>query len=234
MFKVLGRANLSLQELKEIMLDVEIALNNRPLCYVEDDIQLPELTPNIMLLGHHNSLINEEARDLQNKDLRKRAKYLEKCKQNLWKRWTNEYVRGLRERHNLTNRGKEKTVSERDVVLIHADDKNKGKWRWSCQSGKSQNKKDSCRKSCTAIVSIGVSMRKRKSSTDTANSSPSSEPRAPAPQKPPPETSQPPNTTQLAESSKDAAAPQSPSNRRNITYTSTAKTTQSNTVTAAS
>ena len=128
MFKVLGRANLSLQELKEIMLDVEIALNNRPLCYVEDDIQLPELTPNIMLLGHHNSLINEEAHDLQNKDMRKRAKYLEKCKQNLWKRWTNEYVRALRERHNLTNRGKEKTVSERDVVLIHAEDKNRGKW----------------------------------------------------------------------------------------------------------
>ena len=128
MFKVFGRANLSLQELKEIMLDVEIALNNRPFCYVEDDIQLPELTPNIMLLGHHNSLINEEAHDLQNKDLRKRAKYLEKCKQNLWKRWTNEYVRALRERHNLTNRGKEKTVSERDVVVIHADDKNRGKW----------------------------------------------------------------------------------------------------------
>eukprot|EP00795_Rhopilema_esculentum_P015887 gene15887-7219_t len=122
MFKVLGRANLSLQELKEIMLDVEIALNNRPLCYVEDDIQLPELTLNIMLLGHHNSLINEEARDLENKDLSKRANYLEKCKQNLWKRWTNKYVRALRERHNLTHQ-------EKDVVLIHADDKNRGKWR---------------------------------------------------------------------------------------------------------
>ena len=97
MFKVLGRASLSLQELKEIMLDVEMALNNRPLCYVEDDIQLPELTPNVILLGHQNSLINEEAHDLENKDSRERAKYLEKCKQKLWKRWTDEYVRTLRE-----------------------------------------------------------------------------------------------------------------------------------------
>ena len=53
---------------------------------------------------------------------------MEKCKQNLWKRWTNEYVRALRERHNLTHRGKENTVSEGDVVLIHGDDKNRGKW----------------------------------------------------------------------------------------------------------
>ena len=43
----------------KIMLDVEIALNNRPLGYVEDDTQLPELTRNVMLLGHQNSMINE-------------------------------------------------------------------------------------------------------------------------------------------------------------------------------
>ena len=45
-----------------------------------------------------------------------------------WKRWTHEYVRALRERHNLTHRGKENTVSEGDVVLTHGDDKNRGKW----------------------------------------------------------------------------------------------------------
>ena len=59
------------------------------MCYI-DDIQLPELTPNVMLLGHQNSLIKEEAHDLENRDFRKRAKYLEKCEQNLWKRWTNK------------------------------------------------------------------------------------------------------------------------------------------------
>ena len=53
---------------------------------------------------------------------------MEKCKQNLWERWTNEYVRALRERHNLTHRGKENTISEGDGVLIHGDDKNRGKW----------------------------------------------------------------------------------------------------------
>ena len=45
MFKVLGKANLYFQELKKILLDVEVTLNNRPLCYSEDDTELPELTP---------------------------------------------------------------------------------------------------------------------------------------------------------------------------------------------
>ena len=34
----------------------------------ENDIELPALTPNLMLLGHQNSLINEEAHGLENKD----------------------------------------------------------------------------------------------------------------------------------------------------------------------
>ena len=32
-------------ELEEVVLDVEVALNNRPLGYLEDDVELPVLTP---------------------------------------------------------------------------------------------------------------------------------------------------------------------------------------------
>ena len=35
-------------ELEEV-LDVEVALNNRPLGYLEDDVELPVLTPHSML-----------------------------------------------------------------------------------------------------------------------------------------------------------------------------------------
>lgn len=38
-------------EPKEALLDVEINVNNHPLTYVEDDIQLNVLTPNSMILG---------------------------------------------------------------------------------------------------------------------------------------------------------------------------------------
>ena len=43
--KTIGNANLTFNELKEVLLDVEVALNNRPLSYVEEDVQLPVLTP---------------------------------------------------------------------------------------------------------------------------------------------------------------------------------------------
>ena len=37
------------KKLEEVVFDVEVALNNRPLTYLDQDIQLPVLTPNSML-----------------------------------------------------------------------------------------------------------------------------------------------------------------------------------------
>ena len=44
------------------------------------------------------------------------------------KRWTGEYVRALRERHNLKYKGKEKIPKIGEVVLIKNDARNRGKW----------------------------------------------------------------------------------------------------------
>ena len=45
LYKSIGRASLTWNELEEVLLDVEVALNNRPLSYVEDEVLLPVLTP---------------------------------------------------------------------------------------------------------------------------------------------------------------------------------------------
>ena len=37
LFKVIGAASLKFQELKEVLLDIEISLNTRPFNYVEGD-----------------------------------------------------------------------------------------------------------------------------------------------------------------------------------------------------
>jgi hypothetical protein len=42
--------------MQEVLLDVEVALNNRPLSYMEDDIQMPTLTPNSMLFVNSNNI----------------------------------------------------------------------------------------------------------------------------------------------------------------------------------
>jgi len=54
MKKTIGNANLTFDELKEVLLDVEVALNNRPLSYIEEDMQLPVLTPASMLHSQPN------------------------------------------------------------------------------------------------------------------------------------------------------------------------------------
>ncbi|KAK3723359.1 hypothetical protein QZH41_012353 [Actinostola sp. cb2023] len=52
--KSIGRGLLSWDELSEVLLDVEAALNSRPLSYVEDDHQLPVLKPNALLYTQSN------------------------------------------------------------------------------------------------------------------------------------------------------------------------------------
>ena len=65
---------------REIILDVEVTLNNRPLSYVEDDIELPILTPNSLLYGRANVVPELEPQRIVSIDLRKRAKRLRRCK----------------------------------------------------------------------------------------------------------------------------------------------------------
>ena len=101
-YKSIGNGLLTCLELEEIVLDIEIAINNRPLCYLEDDVQLPVLTSNAMLDTQPTYVLELEKHHIEEKDLRKRDKQLLRWKQAMWNRWTREYVRGLREQHRIT------------------------------------------------------------------------------------------------------------------------------------
>ena len=111
-----------------MILDIEVALNNRPLGYVEDDIQLPTLTPNVLLFSQPNILSELDPHHIVDTDLRKRARYLQKCKEAMWNRWSKEYPRGLRERHNLNHADRPFTLSVGEVVIIQSKEQNRGKW----------------------------------------------------------------------------------------------------------
>ena len=126
--KTIGCGLLSWMELEEVLIDVETTLNNRPLSYVEDDVALPTLTPNFMMFPQSNIIPDLEPHHCADVDLRKRAKHLLKCKDAVWKRWSSEYLRSLRERHNFKHKGKPCTLSVGDIVIIKSEDKNRGKW----------------------------------------------------------------------------------------------------------
>ena len=90
--KTIGNGMLRWEELQEVLLDVEINLNSRPLSYVEDDVQLPLLTPNSMLFLNSNVLPELQPYHIETADLRKRAKHLLKCKEAMWRRWSHAGV----------------------------------------------------------------------------------------------------------------------------------------------
>jgi len=94
--------------------------------YIEDDVQMPVLTPSAMLYGQPNQL-REEAEVIEDVNLRKCAKYLKQYKDVLWPRWTTEYLKALREHHNLNCRTGEVTVNPRDVVLIKGEEGDEGR-----------------------------------------------------------------------------------------------------------
>ena len=58
--KTVGNSMLTWGELQDVLLDVEVTMNNRPLSYVEGDIQLPILTLNLLQSGHPNLLPETE------------------------------------------------------------------------------------------------------------------------------------------------------------------------------
>ena len=78
-YKSTGRANLSQEEFEEIVLDIEVTLNNRPLIYVEEDIQMRVLTPNTLLHGQP-LLLPEEDLDEDVPEMKRRQRYINKSK----------------------------------------------------------------------------------------------------------------------------------------------------------
>lgn len=68
--------------MEEVLMEVEVTLNNRLLPYVEDDSDMQILTPNAMIHGTGILELEEDVSSIKEKDLRKRASYIQKC-QNL-------------------------------------------------------------------------------------------------------------------------------------------------------
>ena len=121
MYKAIGGATLTWSELTEVLLDVETQINRRPLSYVEDDVELPILTPATFLYQRTNQLPEEEAWGITDRDIRRRAKYLRTCKDQMWSRWQREYLTALRERHNLTHAVTKFQPKKGDVVIVKTE-----------------------------------------------------------------------------------------------------------------
>ena len=127
--KAVGNGTLSWGELSDVVLDVEIAINGRPLSYMEEGVELPVLTPSSMLHLRPSQLPELSAYHIEEPDLRERAKCLHWCKEVVWSRWTREYVRSLHERHSRSRGKQTPHPSVGEVVIIQDESRNRNSWK---------------------------------------------------------------------------------------------------------
>ena len=112
-----------------MLLDIEITLNNRPLNCLENDTQFPFLTLNNFAFREETFSLEEDINMIE-EDLRKRVKYVMKCKDNAWNRWKGECLKALRERHSMRCRKESRPLlAIGDVVIIKSKERNRNLWR---------------------------------------------------------------------------------------------------------
>ena len=91
LYEATGYANLNLNELEVILLDIEVNLNNLQLTYLEDNVAFRVLTPNSLILGQPTTLPEEGyTEDDENTEMKRQRRYIKKCKKSIWKRWNTE------------------------------------------------------------------------------------------------------------------------------------------------
>ena len=133
--KTLGRTFISLQQLQTVIVEIESMLNDRPLTYVNSDLQDPQpLTPSHLLYGRriqqvpHPLKDQEEINDpsyVDGMDLRKSVDKLSQLIGHFSSRWKKEYLTSLREFYRQSRQ----MVNKGDVVIIHEDNKPRLQWR---------------------------------------------------------------------------------------------------------
>ena len=84
------------------------------------------LTPDILMWGQNANPIEGEEDEEETSALNKR---LREAKNYTWKRWRQEYVHSPMETHRITRKTAVKGTRHRKIVLIVADEKNRGEWK---------------------------------------------------------------------------------------------------------
>ena len=132
--KILGRAQLTFEELMTVLTEIENVLNQRPLTYVFNDVNEPEpLTPAHFLLVGHNIKYPHHFAELFNTStsrttLVKRKMYQTKLLQQIWTKWKTQYLLDLKNFHTFNSPRVKENLKEGDIVLIEGTSKSKFLW----------------------------------------------------------------------------------------------------------
>ena len=131
--KTLGKASLSYFEMEVMLKKTQAILNNRPLFYQGEELEEEILTPNHLIFGHRLPQMPDIPDDIfeEYKDMTLRLKHVEAKLNELWSRWSREYLVGLREFHKarMSSKGTAYNLKQGDIVLIENKGSHRGMWK---------------------------------------------------------------------------------------------------------
>ncbi|GFS48696.1 histone H3.3 [Trichonephila clavipes] len=123
--RVLGKASLSYEEIFTILCDIEATLNSRPLnCYSEDPNDLTPLTLS-MFIQETRTVGVPDLDNLDKINISKGQQYQQALRDNLRKRFRDEYLSMLVQR---PNRSEAREVKLGDIVIVVSDTKKRLDW----------------------------------------------------------------------------------------------------------
>ena len=131
--KRLGRARLTYEEMETVLIEAENVINNRPMTYIDNDSTQGAVTPNHLLHGKRQELVNttlldpEPVNEMSVDNVCKRVIYRDHLVGHFIQRWKQEYLLALRDNHRENVRVG-KNIQLGDVVLL-ADDGPRVMWR---------------------------------------------------------------------------------------------------------
>ena len=126
---------LSYAEFSTIVKEVQCIVNNRPLTYQSSDLQDVPLTPSQLIFGRNLQMfpiLTAQSRlpDEGDDGLRKRYVVLASALATFRRRWKEEYLTALREKHvnRCATAGEPDPLREGEVVLVRLQDDNRADW----------------------------------------------------------------------------------------------------------
>ncbi|XP_041452039.1 uncharacterized protein LOC121405436 [Drosophila obscura] len=113
--RVVGKTTLTFEQMQTLIVQISAVVNSRPLCYTPDT-DLTYLSPAHFLIGRPFTTIPEG--DLSHLPINRLDywQHLQAMYQGFWKRWHQEYLTSLQQRHKWNN--KQRNISVDNVVLV--------------------------------------------------------------------------------------------------------------------
>lgn len=126
--RVHGEQKLTYEQFLTLLTQIEACMNLRPLCQLTEDVEEFDnyLTPGHFLTG--GPILSTPQQNIDEKAicLRNRWKLTERMHQQIWKRWSEEYLTQLQTRSKWQKPSENLQVN--DVVLIKENNIPPGKW----------------------------------------------------------------------------------------------------------